>query len=326
MAGPVRNVDDLMAVGHGYQRAMVLFAGLKLGVFRGLAAGGCDASALARRIGADSGKLSILLDALAALGLVGKRGRIYRNAQVARELLLPGSRSMESLLLHHLDGWGEWGRLPSSIRAGRKPRGGAQATWDENFLRGMEENARDRAAAVAGRIPLRPGDRVLDLGGGPGTYAVAWADACPGAEITVFDTPATLRVARKILQGKGAGGRVRFAEGDFLKDPLGGPYDFVWISQILHAYPEPDCVRLLRRARSALVQGGRVAVQEFLLAEGKTSPPGPVFFSVHMVAVTGGGRAYTAREIAAMMKAAGFRKISTDRPDLRGVGIVQAYR
>ena len=324
--GPVRNVDDLMAVGHGYQRAMILFAGLKLGVFRGLAAGGCDASTLARRIGADSGKLSILLDALAAQGLVGKKGKTYRNAQVARELLLPGPRSKESILLHHLDGWGEWGRLPSTIRAGRKPRGGAQGTWHENFIRGMEENARDRAAAVAGRTPLRPGDRVLDLGGGPGTYAVAWADACPGAEITVFDTPATLRIARKILRGKGAYGRVRLAVGDFLKDPLGGPYDFVWISQILHAYSVPECVSLLRRARSALVPGGRVAVQEFLLAEGKTSPPGPVFFSVHMVAVTEGGRAYTAREIAGMMKAAGFRKISADRPDPRGIGILRAFR
>ena len=71
--GPVETVDDLMAVGHGYQRAMTLFAALKLGVFRGLAAGGCDASALARRVGADPGKLSILLDALAAQGLVGKK-------------------------------------------------------------------------------------------------------------------------------------------------------------------------------------------------------------------------------------------------------------
>jgi ubiquinone/menaquinone biosynthesis C-methylase UbiE len=115
-------------------------------------------------------------------------------------------------------------------------------------------------------------------------------------------------------------------EGDFLADPLGGPYDFVWISQILHAYPEPDCVKLLRRARSVLAPGGRAAVQEFLLAEGKTSPPGPVLFSVHMVAVTEGGRAYTGREIAEMMKAAGFRKISADRPDPRGVGIVRAFR
>ena len=324
--GPVRNMDDLMAVGHGYQRSMILLAALKLGVFRALAGGECDARVLARRVGADAEKLSILLDALAALGLVGKRGRRYRNAKPARDLLLPGPRSKESILLHHLDGWGEWGRLSATVRAGRTPRGGAEGDWQENFIRGMEENARERAVSVAGRIPLRRGDRVLDLGGGPGTYAAAWADACPGAEITVFDTPATLRVARKILREKGASGRVRLVEGDFLEDPLGGPYDFVWISQILHAYSGPDCVKLLRRARSALVPGGRVAIQEFLLAEGKISPPGPVFFSVHMVAVTVGGRAYTAREIAAMMKTAGFRKISADRPDPHGVGIVRACR
>ena len=233
---------------------------------------------------------------------------------------------MESLLLHHLDGWGEWGRLSATVRSGRAPRGGAKGNWQENFIRGMEENARGRAAAVAGRILLRPGDRVLDLGGGPGTYALAWADACPGAEITVFDTPATLRIARKILRDKGAERRLRLVGGDFLKDPLGGPYDFVWISQILHAFSGPDCVKLLRRARSALAPGGRVAVQEFLLAEGKISPPGPVFFSVHMVAVTGEGRAYTAREIAAMMKAAGFRKVSADRPAPPGVGILRALR
>lgn len=324
--GPVRNVDDLMAVGHGYQRAMILFAALKLGVFRGLAAGGCDASSLARRVGADPGKLSILLDALAAQGLVGKKGKTYRNARVARELLLPGPRSMESILLHHLDGWGEWGRLSATVRGGRTSRVGPEGNFQENFIRGMEENARERAAAVAGRIPLRRGDRVLDLGGGPGTYAVAWANACPGAEITVFDTPATLRVARKILREKGAGARIRLREGDFLKDPLGGPYDFIWISQILHAFHEADCRKLLRKARAALARGGRVAIQEFLLAEGKTSPTGPVFFSVHMVAVTGGGRAYTAKEIAGMMRSAGFRKITSDPPDPRGVGIVRALR
>jgi predicted O-methyltransferase YrrM len=320
---PVRNVEDLMALGHGYQRSMVLFAALKIGVFRGLAAGGCDASALARRVGADPGKLSILLDALAAQGLVGKNGEKYRNARVARELLLPGPRSREALLLHHLDGWGEWGRLSATVRAGRTPHGGPKGNRQENFIRGMEENARERAAAVVRRILFRRGDRVLDLGGGPGTYAVAWADASPGAEITVFDTPGTLRVARKILREKGAYGRVRLAAGDFLEDSLGGPYDFVWISQILHAYSGAECVKLLRRVRSALVPGGRVAVQEFLLAEGKTSPPGPAFFSVHMVAVTEGGRAYTAREIAAMMKAAGFRKLSAGRPDPVGVGIVR---
>jgi len=323
---PVRNLDDLLMLGHGYQRSMILLCALKLGVFRGLSSGPLEASPLARKIGADAGKLSILLDALAALGLLSKSGHRYRNTGVAREFLLPGHRSQESILLHHLDGWGDWGRLAATIRGGREKRGGGDGGYQENFIRGMEENSRERAADVARKFPLRPGDRVLDLGGGPGTYALAWAMRHPDAEISIFDTPGTLRVTRKILKEKGAGSRVRLVEGDFLKDPIGGPYDFVWISQILHAYSEPECVKLLRAAASALAPGGRAAVQEFLVSGGKTSPPGPAFFSVHMVAVTEGGRAYTAGEVAAMMKRAGFRKIAADPPDRRGVGIVRGVR
>jgi ubiquinone/menaquinone biosynthesis C-methylase UbiE len=148
----------------------------------------------------------------------------------------------------------------------------------------------------------------------------------PGAEITVFDTPETLRVTRTILREKGASRRIRLLEGDFLKDRLGEPYDLVWISQILHAYSEKECVAVLRKVRRALAPGGRVAVQEFLLKEGKTAPPGPAFFSLHMAAVTDGGRAYTAREIASMLESAGFRKVAADRPDPRGVGIVSAMQ
>ena len=69
--GPVRNMDDLMAVGHGYQRAMILFAALKLGVFRGLAAGGCDASALAPLVALPRSPLGPLL----VLGLQGRTVR-----------------------------------------------------------------------------------------------------------------------------------------------------------------------------------------------------------------------------------------------------------
>lgn len=324
--GPVRDLNDLLTLGHGYQRSMTLLGALKLGVFRGLADGPLPAPALARKIGADPRKLSILLDALAALGLLSGTGKRYRITRLAREHLLPGTRSQESILLHHLDGWDDWGRLAATIRGGRGKRGGGDRGYQENFIRGMEENSRERAEAVVRKIPLRAGDRLLDLGGGPGTYAAAWARACPGADVTVFDKPETLRITRKILKEKGEDARLRLMGGDFLKDPVGGPYDFVWVSQILHAYSERDCVKLLRKVRSALAPGGAAAVQEFLVSGGKSSPPWPVFFSVHMVAVTEGGRAYTAREIASMMKEAGFRKISATAPDPRGVGIVRGIR
>jgi len=103
-------------------------------------------------------------------------------------------------------------------------------------------------------------------------------------------------------------------------DRFGVDQDFYHV----HAYSEKDCRVLLRKARSALAPGGRVAVQEFLLDESKTAPPGPAFFSVHMVAVTEGGRAYSAGEIASMLKTTGFNRIIADKPDPRGVGIVAA--
>jgi ubiquinone/menaquinone biosynthesis C-methylase UbiE len=320
---PVKSLESLMQAGHGYQRSMTLFTALRLDVFTSLAGGAKDARALARQVDADPRNLSILLNALVSMGLLSKKGARYRNARVAGDFLAAGPRSKRSILLHHLDCWPDWASLEGKIRGGRKRRP-EKSDYQENFIRGMEDNARERAAFVAQRFPLRAGERVLDLGGGPGTYAVEWAKRYPGAEITVFDTPETLRVTRKILKEKGVSRLIRLSEGDFTKDPIGGPFDFIWISQIFHAYSEKDCHALLRKARRATAPGGRVAVQEFLLKESKTAPIGPAFFSVHMIAVTEGGRAYSASEIASMLKATGFNKIIADKPDPRGVGIVAA--
>jgi ubiquinone/menaquinone biosynthesis C-methylase UbiE len=319
----VKTIDDLMEMSHGYQRSMVLFAALDLGVFSALARGPADASRLARRISADPRRLSILLNALVGVGVLGKRGKVYRNKEIADRFLADGPLSKASILLHHLDCWPEWTTLEKKIRGGRK-RTGTKKGYQENFIRGMEDNSRERAVFVAKQIPLSDGNRVLDLGGGPGTYAVEWARRYPAASVTVFDLPETLRVTRKILRENGTLNMISLRGGDFMKDPLGGPYDFVWISQILHAYSEKDCLFLLRKVRRAIARGGRVAVQEFLLEEGGTSPPGPAFFSVHMVAATEGGKAYTSGEVAAMLKIAGFRRIVKGKPDIRGVGVISA--
>ncbi len=320
---PVRSLDDLMEAAHGYQRSMALFAALSLGVFSVLARGSADAATVARRVAADPRRLAVLMDALTAMGLLRKTGNRYRNGEVASSFLAEGPRSKASILLHQRDCWRDWSRLEETIRGGRKgrPLGGDD---HENFIRGMEDNARERAAHVAGRFRLRPGERLLDLGGGPGTYAVEWARRYPEASVALFDTRETLRTTRRILAEKGAAGIARLVEGDFLADPIGGPYDFIWISHILHAYSEKDCRALLRKARRALAAGGRVAVQEFLVDGNGASPPGPAFFSVHMVAVTAGGRAYSAREVAGMLRAAGFGKTAFAGRDDRGVGIVTA--
>ena len=113
-----------MALGSGYQRSMILLCSVRLGIFRGLADSPLCVSELARKISADVSRLEILLNALVSLGLLSRAGNRYRLSRVAREFLLPGKHSQESILLHLMNCWEAWGNLTGKILKGRKKRDG----------------------------------------------------------------------------------------------------------------------------------------------------------------------------------------------------------
>ena len=95
----MRTIEELMEAAHGYQRSMTLFTALRLGVFSALASGPSDATGLARRLSADPRRLSILLNALVAIGLLRRRGMEYRNGTLASRFLAEGPLSKRSILL-----------------------------------------------------------------------------------------------------------------------------------------------------------------------------------------------------------------------------------
>ncbi len=83
----------------------------------------------------------------------------------------------------------------------------------------------------------------------------------------------------------------------------------IFISQIFHAYGSDECIALLRKCRASLQKGGRVVVQEFYLAESRTSPLQGALFAINMLVNTPQGRTYTPDEISVWMKKAGFEAI-----------------
>jgi ubiquinone/menaquinone biosynthesis C-methylase UbiE len=111
---------------------------------------------------------------------------------------------------------------------------------------------------------------MLDLGGGPGTNAMAMAKK--GVQATIFDLPETTAIARKVARREGVR-ELRFVAGDFHFDSIGSGYDLILISQIFHAFSGEENVALLLKCRQALNPGGRVAVQEFPIDETRTAPP-----------------------------------------------------
>ncbi len=312
------NFRDLMRLVHGFEAAKILLVANDLKLFCSLETPR-RADEVADELAVDRRALELLMNALAAMGLLEKSEQGFRNAQVAsRYLADSGYRGHIFSHIHHC--WESWNDLAGVLR-----RGGPdlvreavilhdQAEWNRSFIRGMDDVTCELAPQVVAQLELGGASRLLDIGGGPGTYARAFLDGHPSlAEVTIFDLPLALEVAAERLEGFPRRADVTLMAGNFNHDPFGGGYDVIWISQVLHSLDEAGCQALLAKAAAALNPGGQLFVHEFLVEESGTAPLHAALFAVHMLVMTSGGRTYRAGEIGAWLAEAGLGSIDSRR-------------
>ncbi len=262
---------------------------------------------IASTLKTDSRAMEILLDALAGLGLLKKAAGKYRNNAISNRFLLSGSPYYQGNIIKHGDAiWRNWTELDEVIRTGKPAR---RAYDQDAFIRGMHDISKMKAKKVLKLINLNRIEKALDLGGGPGTYSIEMAKK--GISVTIFDLPETIRIARKII-GESEVKSIDFIEGDFLTDDIGGGYDLILISQVLHAFSENDNINIIKKSVNALNIKGKIVVQEFIIDKNKTNPTKSALFSVNMLVNTEGGRCYSTDEIKKWLYDAGLSKFKED--------------
>jgi len=247
----------------------------------------------------------ILLDALTGLGLVRKsKAGTYRNAPVSTRYLLRRSPEYQGDIIRHASSmWENFSGLDDVLQTGKPAR---RARDHEAFILGMHNLSVLRTEGLMKALSLKGIKTALDLGGGPGTNAMALTRQ--GITTTHFDLPETTPIARRVVRKAGVKG-IRFKSGDFLADDIGSGYDLVMISQIFHAFSEKENRKLLKKCRRAMNPGGKVVVQEFPIKESRTEPASAALFSVNMLVATPKGRCYTPREISGWLRETGFERI-----------------
>ena len=314
---PKGGFDQIMSMTRGFQVAKMLMVAVDLGLFDFLVEPK-SAVETAAWLKANPRATGIFLNGLAALGLVDKGLDYFKNSELASRYLVRGSENYRGAIVKHIEHTWErgWEDLKETVLVGH-PSAEETEKWVDGrperdeaevraFIWGMHAIARDLAPKVAAKLDLKAVRHLLDLGGGPATYAITFAQANPKLKATVFDLPMPIDIARENIAKNGLTDRVGTLAGNFLKDDIGTGYDFIWISQILHSHDEEQCQLIIAKAVAALAPGGTLAIQDFYLNADGASPTGAAMFGVHMLAVTPRGRAYTHGEVAEWVKAAGL--------------------
>ena len=305
---------ELAALAGGHAEARAIQTALKLRVFDVLERAALDADALARATGTNRRAVAILADAMVSLGLLEKRERRYDLTAVSRQFMLKSSAEyLGGMILFDEAIFEMWAHLDQTIQTGAPARRldmfQSRAEETERFIRAMDSLTRARGDPlyVAEHLDLSRVSKVADVGGGPGTYTAAMLRRWPHLRAAIYDLPATLEVARRILAEREprVSERIDLVRVDYLYDEIPGPCGALFMSNIIHNEDETTNSELFRKCFRALEPGGLMIIKDHIMNTELTAPRSGAIFALYLLLTTR-GRDYSFDEVSQWLGDAGF--------------------
>lgn len=321
---------DPLEDARGFMKSRVILTGAELDFFTRIDEKPSTAAELADAAGLDVRAAARVLDCLVTFGLLRKEEERYS--------LTPESASFSSLhpesvlpMLLHMNGlWDRWSGLTEAVRQGKGRDREDGNMWDEKetkaFIGAMHVVGRGLSREIASAANLGRFKRLLDIGGGSGTYTVAFLAKNPEMRAVIFDLESVIPMAKERLETEGLLGRVDLKSGDFYEDELPGGCDLALLSAIIHQNSLEENEALFRKICRALEPGGTILIRDHIMDEDRTYPPAGATFALNMLVNTRGGDTYTFREVREALERAGFTDVRLVRAGERMDSLVEACR
>jgi precorrin-6B methylase 2 len=324
------NPQEILALSRSFMECRVLLTGAELNIFLHLTEPSSSKD-LATKNGWHERPLTVLLDALAAMGLLAKQDGQYRTEPGLLPFLLPdSSQTVLPMIRHTATIWKNWSNLTRIVTEtggiDRTSTGFDDLEDRKAFIGAMHVVARARAPKIVKEINPGSARRLIDVGGGSGTYTIAFLEASPDMSATLFDLPDVVEMGRERIEEAGLLERVTLVTGDFHIGSLPPGHDLALVSAIIHMNSPEQNVDLYKKVFEALVPGGRMVIRDHVMKPDKTAPKSGALFAINMLVGTPGGGTYTYEEIQSGLIAAGFGNVHLIQEEDLMMGLVEAYR
>ncbi|MBN2456307.1 MAG: methyltransferase domain-containing protein [Sedimentisphaerales bacterium] len=312
--------EKLLTASDAYKPVCLLKATTDLDIFGKLKGSSMTAEAIAIELSADQRAMGILLDALAALGLLVKEANSYRLHPAVTELVAEKEgASVLAAVRHRLSSIGRWEQLAEIVRSGKPVRTAAgirgEAADRVDFLEAMREFAEPVVYQIIEKMLPLKFNHLLDVGGGLGTWTAAFLQAVPNAKATLFDLPEAINMAQEHIAKARLSDRVSFVSGDFHNDELPSGVDFAWLSAIAHQNSREQNRLLFRKVRESLTDNGIAVLRDVVMDKTRISPKAGAIFAVNMLVCTENGCTYTFDEFSEDLTGAGFKEVTLIQQD-----------
>ncbi len=297
----IRSFKQFRDLVYGFRLPKVIFSALDLDLFNVMGKRTWTIPRLAKQLNASHRGLEILCRNLASTGLLRKLQTGYRTSRFANTYLQKESADYRGDYLALMQRqWEEWSRLTDVVTSGIPVDSQEPETpeYRRSFTWAMHHRSQEAAQQVAKQISMKSACSFLDLGGGPGTYALAFAKNNPHLQATVMDRPAALDVARILAKQSSMESRLSFHAGNFIDDRIPGKYDIVWYSNVLHIYSPSENLKVFRKIKRVLKTGGRLLIQDTFLQDPLGLQPLETnLFAVTMLLYTESGNTYSLKDV-----------------------------
>jgi hypothetical protein len=253
-----------------------------------------SAEEIAERSELDADAVRVVLDALTTFGVVERDGDSYRWTGQ------PPSPGHVAVTRHHARALRRWAtELPDRLRGVPPEPSGPQDLGV--FLPALAQQARRRADGLVDRcLEAFPGiTSVVDLGGGHGEYAMAFARR--GLAVTLQDLPAVVRYLED--EGRVPAAGVTLVAGDFHETLAAGPFDLALLAGVTHIFPGQRLQALFAALTDRITRG--VAITTMLRNRHPSSP----LFATQMLLNGRGGDTHSEQDYRSWLGGAGWTAV-----------------